>query len=127
MRLILELARGMLRRRRRQTIVSVSGVALGVAFFIAIAALMRGFQTYFVSQIIDVAPHITIKDETRTPPAQPAEIALASGAVQVHGVKPRDTIRGIRSAGDKLAILEAMEGVAAAPVLQGQALLRFGS
>lgn len=127
MELLLELARGMLRRRRRQTLVSVSGVALGVAFFIAIAALMRGFQTYFVNQIIDVAPHITVKDDTRTPPAQPAELALAMGAVQVHGVKPRDRIRGIRAAGDKLAILEAMEGVAAAPVLQGQALLRFGS
>jgi lipoprotein-releasing system permease protein len=124
---LLELARGMLRRRRRQTLVSVSGVALGVAFFIAIAALMRGFQTYFVNQIIDVAPHITVKDDTRTPPAQPAEIALAMGAVQVHGVKPRDRIRGIRAAGDKLAMLEAMEGVAAAPVLQGQALLRYGS
>jgi lipoprotein-releasing system permease protein len=127
MRLILELARGMLRRRRRQTIVSVSGVALGVAFFIAIAALMRGFQTYFINQIIDVAPHITIKDETRQPPAQAAEIAVTDGAVLVHGVKPRDRIRGIRAAGDKLAMLEAMEGVAAAPVLQGQALLRYGS
>jgi lipoprotein-releasing system permease protein len=125
--LIFELARGMLRRRRRQTLVSVSGVALGVAFFIAIAALMRGFQTYFVNQIIDVAPHITIKDDTRTPPAQAAEIAVADGAVRVHGVKPRDRIRGIRASGDKLAVLEAMEGVAAAPVLQGQALLRYGS
>ena len=127
MNLILELARGMLRRRRRQTIVSVSGVALGVAFFIGIAALMRGFQTYFVSQIIDVAPHITVKDERRFPLPQAAELALTSGAVQVHGVKPRDTIRGIRSAGDKLAMLEAMDGVAAAPVLQGQALLRYGA
>ncbi len=127
MRLILELARGMLRRRRRQTLVSVSGVALGVAFFIAIAALMRGFQTYFVTQIIDVAPHITIKDETRRPPAQAAEMAQPDGAVVVHGVKPRDRIRGIRAAGDKLALLEAMPGVAAAPVLQGQALLRYGS
>jgi len=127
MRLILDLARGMLARRRRQTLVSVSGVALGVAFFIAIAALMRGFQTYFVSQIIDVSPHITIKDETRRPAAQAAEMALPDGAVAVHGVKPRDRIRGIRAAGDKLAMLEAMEGVAAAPVLQGQALLRYGS
>jgi lipoprotein-releasing system permease protein len=127
MRLILELARGMLRRRRRQTIVSVSGVALGVAFFIAIAALMRGFQTYFVNQIIDVAPHITIKDETRRPPAQAVEFGREGGAVLVHGVKPRDRIRGIRAAGDKLALLEAMEGVAAAPVLSGQALLRYGS
>ena len=127
MRLILDLARGMLRRRRRQTLVSVSGVALGVAFFIAIAALMRGFQTYFVSQIIDVAPHITVKDETRRPLAQAAEIAVTEGAVLVHGVKPRDRIRGIRAAGDKLAALEAMDGVAAAPVLQGQVLLRYGS
>ncbi len=127
MNLILELARGMLRRRRRQTLVSVSGVALGVAFFIAIAALMRGFQTYFVSQIIDVAPHITIKDETRRPPSQAAEMLIVGGAVQVHGVKPSDRIRGIRAPGDKLAILEAMDGVAAAPVLQGQALLRYGA
>lgn len=127
MNLLLDLARGMLGRRRRQTLVSVSGVALGVAFFIAIAALMRGFQTYFISQIIDVAPHITVKDETRTPPQQAAELAAARGAVVVHGVKPRDRVRGIRAAGDKLALLEAVEGVAAAPVLAGQALLRFGS
>ncbi len=117
----------MLRRRRRQTIVSVSGVALGVAFFIAIAALMRGFQTYFVNQIIDVAPHITIKDEARTPAAQAAVLAFPEGAIEVRGVKPTDRIRGIRAAGDKLAMLEAMEGVAAAPVLQGQALLRYGA
>jgi len=127
MRLILELARGMLRRRRRQTLVSVSGVALGVAFFIAIAALMRGFQTYFVTQMIDVAPHITIKDETRSPAAQAAALALPDGAVVVHGVKPRERIRGIRAAGEKLAMLEAMEGTAAAPVLQGQVLLRYGA
>lgn len=127
MRLILDLARGMLARRRRQTLVSVSGVALGVAFFIAIAALMRGFQTYFVSQIIDVAPHITIKDEARHPPPQAAEMAYPDGAVLVHSVKPRDRVRGIRAAGDKLATLEAIEGVAAAPVLTGQALLRYGA
>ncbi len=132
MSLILDLARGMLRRRRRQTLVSVSGVALGVAFFIAIAALMRGFQTYFVTQIIDVAPHVTVKDEARHPPPQPAELAMPAGAVpmaaiEVQGVKPRDRIRGIRAAGEKLAVLEAMEGVAAAPVLQGQALLRYGA
>jgi lipoprotein-releasing system permease protein len=117
----------MLGKRRRQTLVSVLGVALGVAFFIAIAALMRGFQTYFVNQIIDVAPHITMKDETRSPPAQAAEEFHPDGAVVVHGVKPRDRIRGIRAAGDKVAMLEAMEGVAAAPVLQGQVLLRYGS
>lgn len=127
MSLILDLARGMLKRRRRQTLVSVSGVALGVAFFVAIAALMTGFQTFIIGQLLDVAPHVTIKDETREPPEQPALIVEREGAVQVSGLRPRDRVRGIRSAGDKLAMLEAMPGVAAAPVLQGQALLRYGA
>ena len=128
MKLLLDLARGMLARRRRQTLVSVTGVALGVAFFIAIAALMRGFQTYFIAQIIDVAPHVTIKDEVRTPPPQAVEIAHPAGAaIALRGLKPQDRIRGIRAAGDKLAMLEAMPGVAAAPILTGQALLRYGS
>ncbi len=127
MRLILDLARGMLSRRRRQTLVSVLGVALGVAFFIAIASLMRGFQTYFIQQVIDVQPHIVIKDETRDPLPQAAEIALPDGAVAINGVKPRERVRGIRSAGDKIAILEAIPGAAVAPILTGAALLRFGS
>lgn len=127
MNLILDLARGMLSRRRRQTLVSVLGVALGVAFFIAIASLMRGFQTYFIQQVIDVQPHIVIKDETRAPLPQAAELAAAGGAVAVNGVKPRDRVRGIRSSGDKLEILEAIPGAVAAPILTGPALLRYGS
>ena len=127
MRLLLDLARGMLARRRRQTLVSVTGVALGVAFFIAIASMMRGFQTYFIQQVIDVQPHIVIKDETRRPPPQAAELAITDGAVSINGVKPRDRVRGIRASGEKLDILEAMPGVASAPILTGPALLRYGA
>jgi lipoprotein-releasing system permease protein len=127
MRLILDLARGMLSRRRRQTLVSVLGVALGVAFFIAIAALMRGFQIFFIQQVIDVQPHIVIKDEARNPPPQAAEMAAPEGAVAIHGVKPRDRVRGIRAAAEKIAILEAIPGAAVASILTGPALLRYGS
>jgi lipoprotein-releasing system permease protein len=117
----------MLSRRRRQTLVSVLGVALGVAFFIAIASLMRGFQTYFVQQVIDVQPHIVIKDETRNPTPQAAQMAAPDGAVAINGVKPVDRIRGIRAAGEKVVMLEAMPGTAVAPILTGTALLRYGS
>ena len=127
MRLILDLARGMLSRRRRQTLVSVLGVALGVAFFIAISSMMRGFQLYFIQQVIDVQPHIVIKDEARHPTPQAGELAAPRGAVAISGVKPIDRVRGIRAAGDKLAILEAIPGVAAAPILTGTALLRYGA
>jgi lipoprotein-releasing system permease protein len=50
----------------------------------------------------------------------------ADGAVAVRGIRPREAVRGIRAAGEKLAILEAMPGVAAAPILTGQLLLRYG-
>lgn len=127
MRLIIDLARGMLSRRRRQTLVSVLGVALGVAFFIAITSIMRGFQTYFIQQVIDVQPHIVIKDETRNPTPQAAQLAAPGGAVAINGVKPVDRLRGIRAPGERLAVLEAIPGAAAAPILTGAALLRYGS
>jgi lipoprotein-releasing system permease protein len=127
MPLALDIALGHLRRRKRQTVVSVLGVALGVGFFIGISALMRGFQTYFVAQVIDVAPHVVMKDEFRLPDLQPAAILFAGGAVEVRGVKPRDTVRGIKEAGAKIAAIEAIPGVAVAPMLRGPALLRYGA
>jgi lipoprotein-releasing system permease protein len=114
-------------KRRRQTLVSVLGVALGVGFFIGMASLMRGFQTYFVAQVIDVAPHITIKDEYRTPRIQPAVIAHQDGAVAVRGVKPRSELRGIRDARATIAALEEIPGVAVAPGLRAAVLLRYGA
>ncbi|WP_114374874.1 ABC transporter permease [Elioraea thermophila] len=127
MSLTLAIALGHLRRRKRQTIVSLLGVALGVGFFIAIAALMRGFQTYFVQQVIDVAPHVVMKDEFRSPDLQPAELAFAGGAVAVRGVRPREAVRGIREAGAKIEAIEAIRGVAVAPVLRGPVLFRYGA
>lgn len=125
--LFLDIAAQHLRKRKRQTVVSVLGVALGVGFFIGINALMRGFQQYFVAQVIDVAPHIVIKDEFRTPSPQPAMLAYPTGAVTVRSVKPEAEPRGIRNAHAKLALLEAMPGLSVAPTLQGQAILRYGT
>jgi len=127
MSLLTDIARGMLARRKRQTLVSVLGVALGVGFFIGTAAVMRGFQTYFISQIIDVQPHITIKDELRRPLPQAAALAHPDAAIALSGLRPQDRVRGIRAPGDRLAILEAIPGAAAAPLLTGQALMRYGA
>lgn len=124
--LVLDIALGHLRRRKRQTVVSVLGVALGVGFFVGVTALMRGFQQYFVAQVIDVAPHVVVKDEFRLPSPQPALMRWPQGAVAVSGVKPRAEPRGIRNARATLAAIEAL-GVAAAPTLQGQVILRYGT
>jgi hypothetical protein len=69
--LLLHIASRHLLMRRRQTLVATSGVAVGVGFFLAVSALMVGSQADFVRQLIDVAPHIIISDELRSPAPQP--------------------------------------------------------
>ncbi|MCL5776379.1 ABC transporter permease [Limibaculum sp. FT325] len=103
MRLLLEIALTHIRGRARQTVVSVAGVTLGVGFAIGMAALMQGSQDEFVTTLIDAMPHVQITDETRTPRTQPAERIY--GAVEIHGLKPRDDPRGI------LNPVEAMTGL----------------
>jgi lipoprotein-releasing system permease protein len=125
--LALDIALTHLRSRKRQTLVSVFGVAMGVGFFIAIAALMQGFQEDFIRRVVDNSPHITMKDEYRDPPRQPVEIAYAGAAIRLRGVKPKTEIRGIRRAGQIMEALQAWQGLAVSQVLQGQGFLRYGS
>jgi len=127
MSLTVDIALGHLGRRRRQTVVSVLGVALGVGFFIGMASLMQGFQRYFTTKVIDVSPHIVMKDEYRTAPLQPVERLFGEGAVALSGLKPRDERRGIRNAKAKLAAIVEIPGLVAAPTLRGQVFLRYGS
>ncbi len=127
MRLTLDIALTHLLHRKRQSVVSVLGISMGVGFFIAMAALMQGFQRYFVAKTIDVSPHVIIKDEYRVPPRQPVEIVYPEGAVRLLNVQPLEERRGIKNG---MAVVEAIAmrpGVAAAPTLVGQVFLRFGS
>ena len=124
--LSLDIALQHLLHRRRQTLVSLLGVALGVAFFIAIASMMQGFQRDFVARIIDIQPHVIVKDDFREPPRQPVEQMYGDGAIDLRGLKPREETRGIRGARSILAVLEEEAGVHVAPTLSGNILLRFG-
>jgi lipoprotein-releasing system permease protein len=53
--------------------------------------------------------------------------AFSGGAVVLHGLKPRDEIRGIRKAGTMVAALSEWPGLSVAPSLDGQVILRYGS
>lgn len=111
--------------RKRQTVMSLLGIAIGVAFFMAVSSLMRGSEQDFIRRLVDAAPHVTVEDEYRTPPLQPVLKAYPDGAVVLDGLKPRTETRGIRGYKQKLALIEAMPGIRAAPVLSGQAILTF--
>lgn len=122
----LEIALAHLFHRRRQTIVSVLGVALGVGFFIGTSSLMSGSEQDFTDRLVNSQPHITIKDEFREAPLQPVYRAYTEGAVELRDVEPREYLRGIKNYKGKLAELRRREGIVAGPTLTGQAIIRYG-
>ncbi len=120
----LSIAFAHLRARKRQTAVSIGGVMLGVAIFIGIGGMMNGFHSYLLSQLVDTNPHVVISDEIRQAAPQPLTTLHPDGAVEIRRVLPRDPVRGIAVAAAILDALNAMDGVAAAPSLIGQIILR---
>lgn len=126
MHLIVDIALAHIRNRTRQTVISLLGVATGVGFSIAMAALMQGSQEDFVRQMIDAMPHITISDEFRSPPLQPIERLNPAGAIALRGIKPKEELRGIRNVHARLARLRELPGIAVGPILRGQVVLRYG-
>ncbi|RZS53250.1 ABC transporter permease [Sphaerotilus mobilis] len=125
MAIALDIALAHLTSRRRQTVVSLTGVVLGVAFFLAVSSLMRGSEADFLSRLVDNSPHITVYDEFRNAPVQPAELAFPDAAVAIAHVKPQRETRGIRGWRERLAQVESLPGVRVAPVLSGSAVLTF--
>jgi lipoprotein-releasing system permease protein len=111
--------------RKRQSVVSLLGIVLGVAFFLAISSLMQGSEADFIRRLVDNTPHITITDEYRNPREQPAEIVYRGAALELRDVKPETETRGIRGFGQMLDYLHTIPGLKASPMLVGQALVSF--
>ena len=124
--MLLDIAYRHLSGRRRQTIVAVSGVAIGVGFFLAVSALMMGSQRDFVTTLIDAAPHVIISDELRSPPTQPGIRAFPNGAVELHGFKVRNEVRGLKDWQEILRAVNTLPGAIGSPSLTGGVTLRVG-
>jgi lipoprotein-releasing system permease protein len=111
--------------RKRQTLVSLSGIVLGTAFFLAVSALMQGSQADFIKRLVDNSPHITVYDEYRGADVQPAELEWPAAAVQIRNIKPQTEVRGIRGHQQKLAFIESLPGLSVSPALVGSVVLTF--
>ena len=92
--LLLSIAWTHVSTRVRQTLVGMFGVAMGVGFTIMMAGLMQGSQIDFLRQLVDTMPHITVNDERRAIPSQPADQEYAAvGMSNVANVNKRPGIK----------------------------------
>ncbi len=118
MNYILFVAFKMLFERKRQTLVSILGVSVGVCAFIVMSSLMLGFQNYFIQQVIDLEPHIKIKPREEEQEVEKYTILL--------GAKPKekDRILGWQK------IIKELEGnpqvVGSAERLISRGILKYG-
>ncbi len=126
MRLLFFIATKHLLARKRQSIVSLMGIVLGVAFFLAISSIMQGSEADFIKRLVDNSPHITISDEFRNPRVQPAEKFYGDAdVVDISSVKPLTETRGIRGYQKILAYLDQQPDLVSSPVLSGSAIITF--
>lgn len=113
--------------RKRQSLVSLLGIIIGVAFFLAISSMMQGSQRDFMNRLINNSPHITISDEYRAAKKQPVQkIYEDKGWVtELRSLQPLPETRGIRNYKKIVSNLKQMPGVRASATLAGQAILRY--
>lgn len=123
MNLVFAIALTHIRARLRQTLVGLMGVATGVGFSVMMAALMEGSQRDFVSQLVDALPHISVTDQRREPPPQPAEDIFA--AVEIRGLTTPVIRPGIKNPYAIIASIESWIPGAVAPSVQSKTVLRF--
>ncbi len=125
MKLLSSIAIRYLLARKRQSIVSLLGIILGVAFFLAISSLMRGTETDFIRRLVDNSPHINITPEFRLPREQPAVITYPDRLVEIRNVKPVNETRGILNYNQVIESLKfSNPDIVASPTLNDQAIIR---
>jgi lipoprotein-releasing system permease protein len=124
MNLLLDIAWTHVTARVRQTLVGMAGVAMGVGFTIMMAGLMQGSQIDFLRQLVDTMPHITVQDERRSAPTQPADQEY--GAVQMSNVANLNNRPGIRYPENVMASLRSWLPGDVAPSTRTTAIIDHG-
>ncbi|MDB5326601.1 MAG: ABC-type transport system [Phycisphaerales bacterium] len=114
----------------RQSIICITGVAISVAMFIAMTAMMSGFTDKFIIETVESSGHITIHDEPRQSdtPILETHFPKSQGVLILKGPKPRDTVQKIKNPTGLMAELMHLPGVlAASPTVSGNAILTYGT
>lgn len=125
MKLTLDIVIAHLMGRKRQTIVSLMGIMLGVGFFIGISSMLRGSDADFIRRIIDNMNHITVQDEYREARVQPVEELYKDAAIAIHSLKPKNEIKGVAKFREILKFVQSQDGVRIAEVMSGPVIVNY--
>ncbi len=126
---IIFVALKLLFERKRQTIVAIAGVSIGVGAFIAMASLMNGFQKYFIEQALDLNAHVTLKVKEEPDKGKILKRVYGENAhFQVYGAKPKDLKDKIVDYKFLITKYEKdSEIIGLAPHLTGQGIVKYGT
>lgn len=116
-------------RRRRQTIICMLGVAIGVAVFIAMNAMMKGFEVKFIDETVEGSGHAIVQNEPRETVAPFIHrLYPQANLAEVVREKPQDKVAKIRNPEKLVHVIRNLPGVlAAAPTVNGNAVAVYGA
>lgn len=116
--------------RKKQTTLTLIGILLGTAAYISITAMMMGFQTFLVDQLVNNDSHIRIKAREVVLTAESLNSSFFDVGTFVHWIRPpsgRKDDAYILAPATWLERLENDEKVAgASPQLVVQGLVTYG-
>lgn len=128
---LLQVALRHLLGRRRQSLTTITGVAVSTMVLITTISLTRGLLDSFVETIIDVAPHLTLKGEVLSPvpvdllkAARPQAVSMVEDHIEK---QERDEVANYRRILSMLASPAYVSRVtAASPYVETQVMLVKG-
>ena len=116
--------------RKRAFLMSLSGVVMGVAFFICTQAQTEGFEKFFIDTVLGSSGAIVISDRFQSrfgnlTDASDAQSGGGNAVVSVTGNQQRKFYTGIDNPNLLMRVVEDYSGVVAvAPVVEGNVTIR---
>lgn len=109
--------------RKRAIFVSLTGITLGVAFFICTQAQTQGFEKFYIQTVLGTSGSILVQERFQT--RFSGILGQNSNElVSISGQKPRKYYEGVTDADRVVRVLQEFSNVAAcAPVLESSATI----
>lgn len=113
-------------KHKKQSIISIVGVALGIGFFIGMHSMMRGMQNRILTSTIDTSPHVIMYSEYRKAPKQAANIKYGDDAlVEISNLRPKEENRGIRNYKRIIDYLGSFNDLKVSPTVSARVFINY--